>query len=91
MVCESCRDRLNELPKCGNYNKLFTKADRDILSKKYICDCEGKEQEKELPILPHERKPNAFYEKQINTLQEEKEQLTKEVDTYLDALEISED
>jgi DNA repair exonuclease SbcCD ATPase subunit len=91
VACESCRDRLNELPKCGNCSKLFTKADRDILSKKYICDCEGKEQEKELPILPHERKPNAFYERQINTLREENEQLTEEVDTHLDALEISED
>jgi hypothetical protein len=30
-------------------------------------------------------------ERQINTLREENEQLTEEVDTHLDALEISED
>ena len=71
VACENCRDKLNELPRCGSCSRLFTKADRDILNRKYICDCDGKEQEKELPILPHERRPNAFYERQINSLREE--------------------
>jgi len=34
---------------------------------------------------------DAFYERQINSLQEEKQQLTEEVETHLEALEISKD
>ena len=46
VACEECRDRLNELPKCSNCGRFFTKADRDILSHKYVCDCDGKSKRK---------------------------------------------
>ena len=63
MVCESCKEKFenDELPKC-ECGRLKTR---------YTCDCKEESQEKELPVLPHERRPNAFYERQINTLREE--------------------
>jgi hypothetical protein len=74
VVCENCKEKFenDELPKCGNCGRLLDKTYRDILSKKYVCDCEGKEQEKELPSLPHERESmTSFYERQINGLREQ--------------------
>jgi len=81
------------LPKCSNCGRLQTKSNIDIQSGKYVCRCIRRKEnleEKELPILPHERRPNAFYERQINGLQEEKEQLAEEIDTHLEALGVSE-
>jgi hypothetical protein len=75
-ACESCKEKFenDELPKCKRCGRLQTKHDIEILSGKYICDCVRNNEdlgEKELPILPHERRPNAFYESQINSLREE--------------------
>jgi len=41
--------------------------------------------------LPHERRPGAFYERQINGLQEKLNTAEVEIDTHLEALEISKD
>jgi hypothetical protein len=83
MACESCKERFenDELPKCI-CGRLKTR---------YACDCKEETQEKELPSLPQERRQAAFYERQINKLQEEKNQLVEEVDTHLEALEVSKD
>jgi len=91
-TCENCKEKFlnNELPKCENCGRLKTKLNIDCLSGNYTCDCKEKAEENELPVLPHERRPNAFYERQINALREEKEQLSEEVDTHLEALEVSE-
>jgi len=59
-----------------------------------LCRCISNNEnleEKELPVLPQERRMDAFYERQINSLQEEKQQLTEEVETHLEALGISKD
>lgn len=83
-TCESCKEKFenDELVKCS-CGRLKTR---------YTCDCKEEEQEKKLPRLPHQRESmNAFYERQINALQKEKEQLTTEVDTHLEALDIAED
>jgi chromosome segregation ATPase len=74
------------LPKCENCGRLRTRLD-------YACACIRRKEdskEKELPILPHERRPNAFYERQINGLREELSTAEVEIDTHLEALEISE-
>jgi hypothetical protein len=69
-ACESCKYRLEELPKCEKCGRLKTKSDIDFNSGKYVCECE--KEEKELPNLPHERESmSAFYERQINSLQEQ--------------------
>ena len=95
-ICENCKVKFenDELPKCGRCGRLQTRTDVDIHSRKYVCYCirhRENLEEKELPTLPNQRESMAtFYERQINTLQEEKTQLTEEVDTHLEALEISE-
>src|SRR5438477_440258 len=55
MVCESCKEKFenDELPKC-ECGRLKTR---------YTCDCKEESQEKELPVLPHKRRPNAFYKR----------------------------
>ena len=82
MACEECKEKFEngELPKC----------DCGRLKTRYTCDCQEESQEKELPILPPERRQTAFYERQINGLREKERQLTEEVDTHLEALEVSE-
>jgi len=75
-ACESCREKLdnNELPKCERCGRLQTESDFDFASNKYICDCIRYNEdidEKELPVLPVERRQTAFYERQINSLREE--------------------
>lgn len=73
-ACESCKEKFenDELPKCGECGRLQNKS--RIFNGKFICRCvEYKEntKEKELPILPHERRQATFYERQINSLQEQ--------------------
>jgi hypothetical protein len=86
-ACESCKEKYKELPKCDKCGRLRTRLD-------YICACIRRKednQEKELPILPHERRPGAFYERQINNLREELTTAEVEKDTHLEALGVSED
>ncbi|CAG8435230.1 5941_t:CDS:2 [Ambispora gerdemannii] len=66
------------------------KFEEDELPK---CERDNEDlEEKELPLLPDEEiSQTAFYERQINALQEKESQLTEEVDTHLEALEIAED
>jgi len=95
-ACESCKEKFenDELPKCSDCGRLQIKANIDVLTGKYICDCVRRQentQEKELPILPHERRPGAFYERQINGLREELDTAEVEIDTHLEALEIAKD
>jgi len=83
-ACESCKEKFenDELPKCG-CGRLKTR---------YTCDCKEEGNEKELPLLPHQNGGMTFfYERQINGLREEKNQLAEEVDTHLEALEVAED
>lgn len=70
-VCQKCKEKFenDELPKCKRCKRLETKLSRDTR-----CDCirdNEDVEEKELPILPHEGGPYAFYERQISKLQEE--------------------
>ena len=92
-VCKSCKERIGELPTCKRCGRLLTKS--RYRNGKYVCRCiEYNEniEEKELPSLPHERESMAtFYEKQINGLQEELNTAEVEIDTHLEALEISKD
>ena len=86
-ACKSCRDKLDELQKCDKCGRLRTRLD-------IICACIRRKedtQEKELPVLPHERRPNVFYERQINGLREELNTVEVEIDTHLEALETAED
>jgi hypothetical protein len=69
-TCQRCKEKFenDELPKCKKCKRLETKLSRDTL-----CDCvryNEEVDEKELPILPNEGRPYAFYERQINSLQE---------------------
>ena len=83
-ACESCKEKFenDELPECS-CGRLKTR---------YTCDCKEEENEKELPLLPHQNGGMAlFYETQINGLREEKNQLTEEVETHLEALGVAED
>jgi exonuclease VII large subunit len=83
-ACENCKEKFenDELPKC----------DCGRLKTRYTCDCKEEENEKELPLLPHQNGGMAlFYETQINGLREEKNQLTEEVETHLEALEVAKD
>ena len=73
-ACENCQEKLDrgELLKCERCGRLQIKA--NILYGKHICDCVGYNEDlekKELPVLPHERRMDAFYERQINSLQEQ--------------------
>jgi len=76
MVCERCEEKYwnNELPKCNRCGRLQTKLDFDIVIGKNVCYCIRNNEdleEKELPLLPHEEiSQSAFYERQINYLQE---------------------
>jgi hypothetical protein len=73
---------------------LQIKANIDVLTGEFVCDCVRRQEntkEKELPVLPHERRPNAFYERQINGLREELNTAEVEIDTHLEALEVAED
>ena len=83
-ACENCKEKFenDELPKCSCGR----------LKSRYTCDCKENENKKELPLLPHQNGGMAlFYETQINGLREEKNQLTEEVETHLEALEVAED
>ena len=83
-ACENCKEKFenDKLPKC----------DCGRLKTRYTCDCKEGENEKELPLLPHQNGGMAlFYEQQINGLQEKERQLEEEVDTHLEALEVAED
>jgi hypothetical protein len=70
-ACESCKEKFenDELPKCESCNRLHTES--GFHDGKYICRCirNNEIQEKELPVLPIDRRPGAFYERQINDLQ----------------------
>jgi DNA repair exonuclease SbcCD ATPase subunit len=95
MACERCKEKFenDELPKCEWCGRLKNKHGLDILSGKHVCDCiRDKEdlEEKELPVLPHEERESTFYERQINSLRERERQLEEEVETHLEALEVSE-
>jgi hypothetical protein len=94
-ACEGCKEKFenDELAKCDRCGRLEDRHSLNIRGK-YICDCiryNEEIEEKELPSLPHERREATFYERQINSLREEKGKLTEEVETHLEALEISED
>jgi len=94
MACENCKEKFenNELTKCERCGRLKNRHGLDIRGN-YVCDCiryNEDMEEKELPVLPHERREAAFYERQINELREKEKQLIEEVDTHLEALEISE-
>ena len=83
-ACENCKEKFenDKLPKC----------DCGRLKTRYTCDCKEEENEKELPLLPHQNGGMAlFYEQQISGLQEKERQLEEEVDTHLEALEVAED
>ena len=72
MVCEDCKEKFksDKLPKCQRCGRLQTTLDIDA-----GCHCIRRKEnleENELPNLPHERESTfAYYEQQINTLQEE--------------------
>jgi len=95
-ACQKCKEKFesDEIPKCERCGRLRVDSDTDFFTGKYVCRCieRGESiEEKELPVLPHKERESTFYERQINALREEKNQLTEEVDTHLEALEVSED
>jgi hypothetical protein len=74
-ACESCKEKFenDELLKCKNCGRLQIETYIDIHSGKHVCRCIRRKEsveEKELPALPIERRQTAFYERQINSLQE---------------------
>jgi len=73
-ACENCKEKFenDELPKCDKCGRLQIESSVDIRSGKYLCRCVkyNESQEKELPVLPHERREAGFYERQINSLRE---------------------
>jgi len=84
-ACENCKEKFenDKLPKCDCCGRLKTR---------YTCDYKEEENEKELPLLPHQNGGmSLFYKQQINGLQEKERQLEEEVDTHLEALEVTED
>lgn len=87
-TCDFCSKFENKNNKAICQIRFHSKATGEIIDN--ACTCENCE-EKELPILPFERRPNAFYERQINRLREELSTAEVEVDTHLEALEIAED
>jgi|SRR6185312_11851567 len=97
VVCEDCQEKFlnDELPKCERCGRLQTKGYKDFYSGKYTCYCVSFNEdleEKELPLLPGEEiSQSAFYERQINGLREELDTAEVEIDTHLEALEISKD
>ena len=76
-MCENCKEKFenDELEKCERCGRLQTKHYIDVHGDKYVCFCiryEEDMEEKELPLLPSEEiSQSAFYERQINGLQEE--------------------
>ena len=96
-ACQECKEKFEneQIPKCKRCGRLRNKSDTDVITGKYVCRCiERKEDtlEKELPVLPHERETmTTFYERQISELREKERELSEEVDTHLEALEIAED
>jgi DNA repair exonuclease SbcCD ATPase subunit len=95
-ACQSCKEKFenDELSKCERCSRLLIKSNTDVFSGKNICDCiKYKEDtlEKDLPVLPGEERESTFYERQINGLREELNTAEVEIDTHLEALEISED
>jgi len=76
-ICESCKGRFenDELPKCERCGRLRIQSDIEYLTNKVICRCIKRKEnteEKELPSLPQQRESmSAFYERQINSLQEQ--------------------
>jgi len=64
-ACEICKEKFenDELPKCSECCRLQNKS--RIFNGKFVCRCvEHKERtkEKELSILPYEKKQATFYE-----------------------------
>jgi len=96
VACENCKEKFenDELVKCERCGRLQTTSDIDILSGKYICGCKEEAEEKKL-ILPHERRPNAFYERQINSLQEKlttaEETIELEREIHEDSMKVMDD
>jgi hypothetical protein len=96
-ICENCKEKFEnkELPKCSNCGRLTIQSDIEYPTNKVICRCVKRKEntkEKVLPLLPHQNGGMVlFYETQINNLQEEKGQLTEEVETHLEALEVAKD
>ncbi len=91
-ACQKCKEKFenDEIPKCERCGRLRIESDTDYITGKYVCRCieRGENmEEKELPVLPHEEREATFYERQINTLREEKDQLAVEAQTHLDAVE----
>jgi RecJ-like exonuclease len=72
VVCESCKEKFenDELPKCARCGRLQTTTDINL-----GCRCIRRKEnieEKELPNLPNGRESTfAYYERQINSLQEQ--------------------
>jgi len=93
-ACEICKEKFenDQLPKCSNCGRLERQTEFDYSAGKWICYCirNNESQEKELPVLPHERREATFYERQINELREKERELIEEVDTHLEALKVSE-
>jgi len=95
-ACQECKEKFenNQIPNCDKCGRLRTKSDTEVITGKYVCRCiKWKENtvEKELPVLPGEEREATFYERQINGLREELNTAEVEIDTHLEALEISED
>ena len=76
-ICENCKVRFenDELSKCSRCGRLRIQSDIEYLTNKVVCRCVKRNEnpeEKKLPNLPHERESmSAFYERQINSLQEQ--------------------
>ena len=96
-ICENCKVRFenDELPKCNKCGRLRIQSDIEYPTSKVVCRCVKRKEnteEKKLPLLPHQNGGMAlFYETQINSLQEQLNTAGTEIDTHLEALEISED
>ncbi|CAG8704566.1 2811_t:CDS:2 [Ambispora leptoticha] len=77
VVCEECKEKFenDELLKCERCGRLQTRHDFSFCTGKYVCDCVRYNEdleEKELSVSPPRESMNAFYERQINKLREEK-------------------
>ena len=83
------------MPKCNKCGRLRIQSDIEYPTSKVVCCCVKRKEnteEKKLPLLPHQNGGMAlFYETQINSLQEQLNTAGTEIDTHLEALEISED
>lgn len=68
-ACEICKEKFEneELAKCKRCGRLRNRHSS-------VCRCISNNEnieEKELPVLPHEERESTFYERQINSLQEQ--------------------